>query len=61
MYSNGPNTFHQRGDNLFPKYSTSTYTASTAAKLDEENDMYEVPDIMGVPGSRSNSAIDPGM
>lgn len=57
LYSNGPNTFTAK-DEIFPKYSTSTYTASTAAKLDEDCDAFEVPDIMGVPG-RSGSANGP--
>lgn len=55
MFSNGPNTFTAK-DDLFPKYAT--LTASTAAKLDEEGDMYEVPDIMGLPRSDHANGVD---
>lgn len=53
IYSNGPNTFTAK-DEIFTKFSTRT--VSTAAKLDEEVDNYDVPDIMGIPMGRSESA-----
>ena len=47
------NTFTNKED-LFPKYTTRT--VSTAAKLDEDGDVYDIPDLMGVP--RTGSAND---
>lgn len=52
-----PNTYAMKSDfgihRTSPKYST----VSTAAKLDEDDDILEQPNIMGVPMSRRLDSI----